>query len=138
MARRTGLRSRIERLEAQRSRRPLPRLVLRLCPQEDAGEIVGFQVGNLHVVRKAEETVADCAARAFALAPTVPFIAAVHAKRPRTARERDEREEAARCPAEPLAASGGPPEPVAGVGRVASRAELERFGAIPIPPERLL
>jgi hypothetical protein len=90
MAKRAGLRSRLDRLERRQVRPEFPRLVFRLCEQEEAGEIVGFNVGaSLYVPRLAGETKDDCATRAFALSPSSPCIFAVHANRPERAAERD-------------------------------------------------
>lgn len=108
MAKRAGLRTRLERLERKQVRHEFPRFVLALCGQEEAGEVVGFNVGaSLYVPRLAGESEADCAARAFALSPSSPCIAAVHANRPERAAQRDSDLSPAPAPAERSGALGG-------------------------------
>lgn len=142
MRKRTALLARLERLERQQQRRPLPRLVFKLCPQEQAGEIVGFNVGNVHVVREAGETAEQCAARAFALTPTAVAIAAVYAEQPRSRQEREEARSATQPAPDTATASGGAPSEsgdpfaLAGIGRKATTDELWFAGWTRGPAER--
>lgn len=112
MARRTGLRTRLERLERRQDQPELPRLVFKLCEQEEAGEVVGFNVGaGVYVPRLAGETEDDCADRAFAISPSSACIFAVHADRPERAAERDSGASPDPRPAERSGALGGPSLP---------------------------
>lgn len=126
-----ALKARLAKLEQRKFGRWL-RLVYKLHPNEDAGEIVGFAAGNVTFLREAGESEADCAARAFRLAPGQPCLAAIHAKPPRSARETHPRALACPTPANaPEAPSGAEFDPfeLSGIGRTATRAELERMGS---------
>lgn len=142
MVKRAALLSRVKRLERRIVRRPLPRVILALYEQEEAGEIVGFAVGNLRVLREGHESVDDCAKRAFELGRT-PFIAAIYAHRPSSAVGRDDSDFGAMTDADAPAEPSGPEideyavgQP--GIGAVADREALIRMGAIRVPPERLI
>lgn len=73
MAKRIGLRGRIEQLERRLISRPLPRIILALF-DEDLDKVIGYAGNNVEVLR-GDETAADCAERAFALTGAVNIVA---------------------------------------------------------------
>lgn len=137
---RSALATRLARLEARHRRRPEPRAIVYGVFDATDADIVGVRVGGETFVRASDEAASGLYARAAARYPRHvqmtlygPDIAAreeVHSP------WRIEVDEAARREAEPLPE---PPDPfaLAGIGRRATREELERMGAIPFPPERL-
>ena len=137
-----ALKSRLDRLEQRITRRAPPRIVFRIHDRDD-GEVTGYRAGNVAVVRSEGETAQTCANRAFELQPSAGFIAAIYAKRPWSADEREEAPQRCAVTADaPTASDGQQIDPYdvgqPGIGRIASREELERMGAIAVPPERPL
>jgi hypothetical protein len=137
-----SLKERIERLEQRFERCSTPRLFFKRCDEEQAGEITGVMAGNLHVLRVEGESEIELLARARELAPDVPMLFATYAEKGRYAPpERDEEaEDSPDAPDAEIAPATLPVDPftLAGIGRAATREELERMGAIHIPPERLI
>jgi hypothetical protein len=141
MRQRAGLLARLERLERERQRPNLPRIVLCLRDTED-GHIVGYASGKITCLRGDNETASACRDRAFELTGAVMLTAlysedghSMAAERERealptlTSRERQQDSD----PLENVLSDPWPAE-LAGIGRTASSAELERMGAIPVPP----
>ncbi len=142
MRRRAGLRTRLDRLEKRLERRPLPRIIFALYPHENAGEITGYQAGNVTVLRLDNESAEACAKRAWTLQPGAVAIAALYEKPARTRSQADWEAlghrtyaKAANAP-EGLQIESSDPYALAGIGRRASDAELWKLGALPGPPER--
>lgn len=133
MARRTGLRTRLARLELRASRRkPLPTIIMGIYPEE-AGPILGIEGDGQRVKLQPGETLAELQRRAAATLPS-RFLRIAYGAAPERASEPSP------APA-PINAPEGVPWPSvgdAGVGRVANRAELERMGALAVPVERNL
>jgi len=75
---RAAILTRLERLERRNTARPFPRLIFALDERQGAGEVTGYQVGNLTVLRVRGETAKQCAARAFALQPAATSAAALY------------------------------------------------------------
>lgn len=130
--RRTGLHVRLARLEGRRGNRPLALLILDTVYPEDAtGDVIGAEAGDVHVERRAGEPLSDLLRRAYAETGAMHY--------------------AARYPENPADLAPPAPEPapalpegaqddpwaLAGIGRRATRSELERMGAAWLPPERL-
>lgn len=137
------LKARLAKLERRTIRPEMPRTIIALCPQEEAGEIVGYLAGNLHILREPNESAKDCASRAFSLAPSCLYLVAMYAKPARSAVEREERLAARWATPEPPPPPDEPEiDPYAvgqpGIGSIASRELLERMGAVPVPFERLI
>lgn len=123
-----ALRARIERLEARKIAKRFPRIVLHVGDREEA-DLIGYRLqSGLSVMRAPEEALEALRARCWSLEPSLT-LAALY--RPATAPQTDLAE-----PSAPLPAAEPWVEPVAGVGRRATRAELERMAAIAVPPER--
>lgn len=143
MARRSGLLERVKRLEERRKSRPLPRIVLAMRGTID-GHIIGYAGNGVSVLRGDNEAAADCAARCFQLTGAAMLQTLYSAEGRQSAASAEDALSPIPSRPEPVAASDGPenepsdPFALAGIGRKASRAELERFGAIPIPAERHL
>lgn len=129
--RRQGIRTRLARLERQRERRPFPRRVFGIYDKEDA-DVIGVEAEGVTVLRQPGEPLADLHGRAFALSGALCLFS-LYARQ--SATERDNGPSGYRTPA---AVPENASRAVAGVGRVASREELVRMGAIPISPERLV
>lgn len=130
-----SLRARIARLEQRQVRFDFPRLVFRIYPFQ-AGEIVGFNVGNLYVARLAGETEAELIERTFLLSPSSPCIFAVHAERAEDAAEAGDSASPSHAPAEQSGALGGSEIDLAGIGRRATAEELWNAGWTRGPAER--
>lgn len=75
---RAGILARLERLERRKSARTFPRIIFALDDYQKAGEVTGYKVGKLTVLRLAGETAAETAARAFALQPAATSAAALY------------------------------------------------------------
>lgn len=133
--RRTGIRTRLARLEKRLAkRRPFPAVFMSVYPDANPGPLLGYEGNGVRVMAEPGEALGELQARA-ATATGARFLCALYG--PETA-----------APA-PVAAPRTPPamwkpEPgpdpfaLAGIGRRASRAELERMGALWVPPERLI
>lgn len=76
--RRAGLKTRLAKLESGQHRRPLPRLVFTLDDHEQAGEVTGYRLGNVSILRLAGETAEQTLARAFSLQPNAANAAALY------------------------------------------------------------
>lgn len=134
MRQRAALRDRIERLEQRRKVRPFPRITLGIHGRTEA-EAIGCEAflghAAIHFVRLPDEPLPALIERAYATTGALSVRLAYTA-----------RHSAAERVSEPSAYPSGPetsdgtPEAVPGVGKAASRAELIRMAAIPIPPER--
>lgn len=127
------LAARIARVEArQRAKRPLPRLAFRISP-EDAPEtaIAGYRsLDGFQIARNPGEALSDLLTRAWIEAGDATALFAVYAAgEPPPARDSG-CELPKPTPHDPWA--------LAGVGRRATDAELERMGVIAIRPERVL
>ncbi len=136
-----GLKLRLARLERQSMARRLPRIIAHIY-EMDPNTIVGFRgggtLGDNHCDRAIGESVNDCATRAF-IQCNATFIAARYASQ--DAPEDDSPPSPGNGPSEAASPSVGiPANPytLAGIGRRASRAELERMGALSVPPERII
>lgn len=70
--------SRLSKLEGATNRRPLPRLVFTLDDHEQAGEVTGYRLGNVTILRLANETAEQTLARAFSLQPNAANAAALY------------------------------------------------------------
>lgn len=126
---RAGLRTRLDRLERQRFRRPFPRIVMAIygMPFES---IIGYRAGKLTVLRAPDEPLDALQARAWALTASFALETlydAVRAGQGEVAKP-DDAPTAVAAPPHPFA--------LAGIGRKATREELEQMGAIRVPPER--
>ena len=131
--RHTGLRTRVKRLEKRLGRRrPLSTIITGIYPEEQPGPIIGIAGDGKRVRLKAGETLRELKARAVAELPG-RFLQVLYAAT--AASERASEPSPAPTPADAPEAA---PRPVPGVGRVASRDELIRAGAIPVPPERIV
>lgn len=131
MARRAGLRARLARLEKRLGRRkPMPTIVTGIYDTSGA-EVIGLEGNGVAVMRAGPlESPGALASRCATLtgarvlktlyAPSLPKSEPVAAPAPVP--------EAA--PVDPWA--------LAGIGRKADRATLERMGAIAVPPERIV
>lgn len=129
--RRSGLRTRLARLERQRVRRPFPRRVFGIYDKEDA-DVIGVEAEGVTVIRLASEPLVDLHARAFAMTGALVLFTLYVAARAAT--ERDDGPSGYRTP------TPAPRDaPRAGIGRMATVDELVNMGAIPVPtPERLV
>lgn len=78
MRQRMTLLKRIERLEGRKKRRPLPKLVFALDAYQQAGEVTGYRLGNVSILRLAGETADECRHRAFELQPNAPSAATLY------------------------------------------------------------
>jgi hypothetical protein len=141
MAKRTGLRARIVRLESRKNRRPLPRLIYALYPHEDAGEPTGYMAGNVAFVRGPDETLEQCAERGFATGAT--HLVASYARAPcHKPRECEEDLSGRPGAADATKVRHAPSNPLddyyarAGIGIEATPEQLWEMGALPGPPER--
>lgn len=74
--RRAGLMTRLAKLERQTKVRGIPKLVFTLG--EDAGEVTGYRLGNVTILRLAGETADECQRRAFDLQPHAASAAALY------------------------------------------------------------
>jgi hypothetical protein len=72
------LKARIARLERRKTRRAFPKLVFALDAYQDVGEVTGYRLNNVTVIRLAGETAEQCANRAFSLQPGTPTAAALY------------------------------------------------------------
>jgi hypothetical protein len=108
----------------------LPRITLALYGRT-ADEIIGYRAGKLVAMRTPGEPLAELQDRAWALGSAF-MLEALY--RP------ENRPSAVAVPSAlpPVPAEQADPFALAGIGRRASREELERMGAIPVPPERLI
>lgn len=135
MARRTGLRTRLSRLELRASRRkPFPTIVTGIYPEE-AGPIIGIEGEGKRLKLQPGETLAELQRRAAATLSGRFLRIAYGATRaaPEGASEPSPAPAPKNTPSGPAWPSVGD----AGVGRVASREGLERMGALAVPIERL-
>ncbi len=130
-----GLATRLARLEKRlTTRRPLRRIVFGIYPDEPQGELEGMEGGGVRVMRAAGEALDAFRTRALA---EIPSRIVVSLLGPSPA-------PAAAPPAPRTAPTMWAPQPgpdpfaLAGIGRRASRAELEQMGALWVPPERLI
>ena len=139
MIKRQSLRARIERLETRKIGCNFPRLTFILFDRDEA-DIVGAEadfVGSspVYVIRQPDEPIGELIERAYSISGALSVILAYSAQEGRSATH------AARTPQIAPDEAPAKPDPyaLASIGRVASRAELERMGAIPLPgPERLI
>lgn len=140
MARRTGLRTRLARLESRRAERHIPRVVFTVYDRSDADILgaIGGATANITILRQPGETQAELCERAFATAGG-QSIALLYA-RPSAASEQNEAQATQTAVNAQNASDGLPSDPyaLAGIGRRATRAELERSGLFRVPPERLI
>lgn len=126
-----ALAARVRRLENQRDRRPFPKRVYGIFDKEDA-DVIGVEAEGVTVLRQPGQLVADLHAHAFAMTGALCLFS-LYARQ--SATERDEGPSGYPTPAP---APERAPRAVAGVGRVASREELIRMGAIAVTPEWLV
>jgi len=125
-----ALKSRLAKLEYQTVHRVPPRIIFHVHGRTD-DELRGFQTSEgVMVMRMPEEALDALEGRAWGLTNGLT-LAALYAPlaTPET--------ELAEPSAAPLAEHWSV-ESVPGIGRVASRAELIKAGAIPAPPERMI
>jgi hypothetical protein len=128
MKMRAGLRARLGRLEERLAERCFPHVIYRLYSHEDAGESTGYTAGNVTFLRGPDETLEQCAERAFAATGTVCLVA-TYSHAPRwTPPEREEAVSGALAAAD-ATEPHGPQNPLdayfemAGIGREASAEE---------------
>jgi hypothetical protein len=135
MTRHLGLRTRVKRAEKrQRHRKPKLAIIAAIHPDEQPGPIVGFECNGKRVDLKPGETLPELQRRALATLPG-RMLRTLYADSPRIDEAAPVASKPPKAPiANPWPSAGGVP----GIGRVASRAELERAGAIRIPPERIV
>jgi hypothetical protein len=69
--------TRLAKLERQTKRRGIPKIVFVLG--EDAGEVTGYRLGNVTILRVPGETAEQCQRRAFELQPNAASAAALYA-----------------------------------------------------------
>ena len=142
--RRAGLRTRLARLEREGQARSLPLVISNVYDHFEA-EVIGYrgQSGNTWVscLRGPGETLAALQDRAFATIATINLAAIYSAD----ARQSEPDDDLPPSPVTGLSVFaspcvGNPTDPfaLAGIGRRASRAELERMGALPVPAERII
>lgn len=132
MPRRTGLRTRLARLELRASRRkPLPVIVAAIHSDEAPGEVLGMEGLGVAVMRAAGEPTAALAARAATLTGA-RILKTLYGPSPAKI------EPVAPAPARPAEASPVDPWALAGIGRRATRQELIEMGALAVPPERIV
>lgn len=128
------LRRRVERAEKrQRYRKPKLAIIAAIHPDEQPGPIVGIECNGKRVERTPGENVASLQRRAMAEL-TGRFMRVVYADSPRND------ETAPMAPEPPKEPESAPWQflGVPGVGRIASRDELEKAAAAQVPPERLI
>lgn len=109
----------------------MPTIIMGVYPEEQSGPIVGLEAGGVPYRLKLGEALAALQRRVADATPA-RMIRTLYGA-PRTAPERHSE------PARHLtsaAAPVSPPEGVPGIGRIATREELIRLGAIAVPPER--
>lgn len=133
--RRTGIRTRLARLEKRLfARRPFPAVFMAVYPDANPAPLLGYEGNGMRVMGEPGEPLGELQARAATLTGA-RFLCALYGPEmaapapvatPRTP------------PAMWKPAPGPDPWALAGIGRKASRAELERMGAIAVPPERLI
>lgn len=70
--------TRLARLESRTNVPPLPKLVFKLDDREHAGEVTGYRLGNVTILRLATETNQHALDRAFALQPNAASAAALY------------------------------------------------------------
>lgn len=138
MARHTALFARVARIERARRPRVLPKLVYKLFDHDSAVEGVSGPSGAI-VARAPNEALAGLYQRAWSIIGGV----AMWATYPQAIGDMPEE-----LPASAFAHRQPEPKPepepvdnwsdLAGIGRAATREELERWGVIAIPPERLM
>ena len=109
----------------------MPTFIMAIYEDKNPGAVIGIEGGGVRVMRAASEPLEALQTRAAAQIPA-RILKTLYA-----APEASQSD----VPAPALVAP--PPAPFdpwarAGIGREASRAELERMGAIPVPPERLI
>ena len=130
-----ALKSRLVRLELKSQARRLPRVIAYIYDMKPS-EIVGFRGGGTfgenQCDRASGEAVNDLASRSFDLVGST-FLAAVYARHSAGGEDST----ASPSPTAPSASDRAPAD-LGGIGRRASRAELERMGALPVPPERII
>lgn len=127
------LRRRVEAVEKrQRHRKPLPKVFSGIYREEQPGPIVGIGSEGKVVRLRPGETIEQLQSRAMAELPG-RFLQVLYA-----ATDAPERaSEPSPCPT-PTDAPEDAPRAVPGIGYEADRATLERMGAWPVPPERLV
>ncbi|MEJ7776454.1 MAG: hypothetical protein WKF52_03505 [Sphingomicrobium sp.] len=139
------LKARIERLEKRTSARRVRRMTFGLFDRDESN-IIGVEadvVGSSrpYVMRQPDEATSALIERAYNVTGALSLrIVYAQARQPR--QEREDRRSATHAAPDTLTASDGlPSDPyaLAGIGRAASKDELIRMGAIPLPcPERLI
>lgn len=131
MARRSGLRTRLARLERRKKVRAFPRVVFGIYDHADA-DITGVEADGVTVPRLSGETISELHRRAFVMTGALN-AASLYS----TARAASERK--SEPPTYPTRTDQPErtPRAVPGVGREASRDELIRMGVIAVPAERL-
>lgn len=133
--RRQGLRTRLERLERRVVRRSFPRVVSGLYGNVDA-DVIGAEANGVTVLRQPGEPVSDLHCRAFAMTGALCLVSLTV-----VARAAPEQDDTPSCHLTTAPAPEGTTSAVNGVpgiGRIASRAELEKMGAIAVPPARFI
>lgn len=129
------MRRRVEAVEKrQRHRKPLPTIITGIYPEEQPGTITGIEGdGGTRVRLKVGETMDQLQRRAVATLPG-RFLQVLYAAT--AAPERPSELLRYRTPSDSPIVRPWPA--VAGIGRVASRDELIRMGAVGFPVERLI
>lgn len=138
--RRAGLRARLEKLESKRQSARRFRRVIYSIVGTELDDCLGFQAGNLAVLRNPGESMTDCAKRAFASTGCVVIGSILPKSGSGSAAESEE----AVKPSLPATNVGSalreaPSDPfaLAGVGKRATAEQLARMiGGVPV--ERLL
>lgn len=127
----SDLLKRLRRLEGRLRERRILRVVMRVFDQTD-DQVIGVfgdkDGARVTVLRQPGEALDALEARAFAMIGG-SFLGTLYAasERPEPAHTRAHVPEASETP---------PAANLSGIGRRATRAELERMGVIPVPPER--
>ena len=135
--RRAGLRAKVARLERQSLVRRFPKVCAAIYDIEDDYllGVEGWLDGvSIQIARLPGEALQELAARAFT-SGTVLNLAAIYA--PRLAPEPPQHD-VDQMPMQTPETAPGPFVGIPGVGRIASLAELQQMGSIPVPPERLI
>lgn len=129
-----ALKARLARLEQRKFGRRLPRIIYSIHGRDEV-ELIGYRIGNVTVMRAPGEPLGELQARAWGLGAG-HALEALYRPENRPSAVLAEPWTPPPTPAEPE------PDPYAvgqpGIGAIASREMLERMGAIPVPPERLI
>ena len=131
MPKRAALRTRIERLERRKTRRPFPRLILAIYGQPPES-VIGYRNRGVVAMRTPGEPLDALEARAWELGSAFILEALYRPEnRPSAA--------VTAMASDPLMpAERGDPFALAGIGREATAEELLAMGAVRLPPERLI